>query len=165
MKNSSFLNNLREEVVLKSSMYKKVLIFGHSYGGLIANRLAEELHRENNENNHKIQIATLGSIYIASPDSVQNINIVNYQSLGDLSGKFNGDKEPEYDDLKHKIHNISFSTKNPQNVIYVCISSRENPRCTVKDKSFFGSSEEWNVHTNYTGLTDFLVVTHTNSLI
>lgn len=171
MKNSSFLKRLEQDVKTQCELYKKVLIFGHSYGGLIANRLAEELNTQNTQN---IQIATFGSIYIANPRNVDRINIVNYQSIGDISARFksNAEKNVSYDELTFQIKGIyndmiSFSReKDSKNVIYICVSTQENPNCVVKNKGFFGlAGDEWDIHNNYLDLIIILSHLHSNVII
>jgi len=92
-----FLYDLINEVLtLASNRY--VFLFGHSFGGLIANRVAEELlllyeHEKNEENREKLEqlferinIGTFGSIYI--PRIVTEpklLKIINYVAIGDVS--------------------------------------------------------------------------------
>lgn len=85
MNNSTFLTKLCYDIQEKCREYNKVFIFGFSYGGLISNRIAEELNDIKDDIRSRIFISTFGSIYISPPDSVKNINIMNYLSIGDVS--------------------------------------------------------------------------------
>jgi hypothetical protein len=165
MQNSSFLRRLKQDVLAQLLSYKKVLILGHSYGGAIANRLAEELNDDANVSS--IKIATFGSIYVAHPDDVQNVSIVNYQSINDLSSKFNKNRNISYQDLTYNIqgYNILMSGKDVENVVDVCIATAENPTCAVKKKSFFGSDEEWEIHNNYFDLIFLLSSVRSNNIL
>lgn len=163
MKNSSFLRKLEKDVREHSIIYKKVLIYGHSYGGLIASRLAEELDMDMYKNVH---IATFGSIFMLEPNliKIKNIPITNYQSIGDVSRRIIRElEEPTYDKLTVKI--IKDSTvlisaeKWINNIVYVCISTRDNPNCEATN-----IIEEWKNHNNYLDLIELLLSRHITNI-
>jgi hypothetical protein len=88
---------------------KEIYLYGHSYGGLIVNRICEEIqlcitdeqyameYYELTKNEikvlkkkyKKLQAATFGSIYIPKKQKMVNINIINYMYIGDLSIRSN----------------------------------------------------------------------------
>ena len=104
-----FLNRIIIQILYDLNNSKKVTILSHSFGGAIANRIAEILdmgfYSENNENNEDydfikkiikdknidnyneliglLNIITFGSIYISN--KIKNINIINYVSKNDYS--------------------------------------------------------------------------------
>lgn len=75
------INKLEQE-----NNYNKIFIYGFSYGGGLANCIAEKLNNESIAT--KIHISTFGSIYIPSDkgESTQsNIDIINYLAIGDIA--------------------------------------------------------------------------------
>jgi hypothetical protein len=88
---------------------KEVYIFGHSFGGLVVNRICEEIQLCITDQKYamvyygltqleinrlkkkykKFQAATFGSIYIPKKQKIVNINIINYMLIGDLSIRTN----------------------------------------------------------------------------
>lgn len=78
------LKNINE--LDKKNNYNKIFIYGFSYGGGLANCIAERLNDKTIA--PKIFISTFGSIYIPTDkgETTQfNINIINYLAIGDIA--------------------------------------------------------------------------------
>lgn len=87
MQNSTFLNNLVDQVLTDADT-RDVYVYGHSYGGAIVNRLAEELAKKPEEFAKKLNrifVAAFGSIYLAKLPEKSNVNLINYIAIGDVS--------------------------------------------------------------------------------
>lgn len=174
MNNSTFLQNLCGNIKNKCNEYENILICGFSYGGLIANRIAEELNSTYNAIFSKIFISTFGSIYISPPDSINQMNIINYISIGDVAEKCNHIEMKKYVELKNIIRDtktemLRWNTNSTnKNVIDMCITTTSNPLCekgeiTTMGK-VFGTKEQWTIHTNYDKLVELLLLNQTNDI-
>jgi hypothetical protein len=99
LKDSNFVNNLTREIYddLKDN---HVVVFGHSFGGAIVNRVAEVmsnrliLEEKNKDPDvvnriHRLSMVGLGSIYIPHGETQEGINILNYVSSSDVAIKNN----------------------------------------------------------------------------
>ena len=64
---------------------KNVVILGYSYGGSIAATIAKALNNHRNAN--LLQVATFGSIYVASFKEVSHVKIRQYMAVGDVALK------------------------------------------------------------------------------
>lgn len=75
---------------------RKVCLYGHSFGGLIVNRLCEKLveHLKGSNILGNLYVATFGSIYIS--DRLDGINITQYMFVNDVALKQNRLTEPDY---------------------------------------------------------------------
>lgn len=75
---------------------RKVCLYGHSFGGLIVNRLCEKLvkHLKGLGILENLYVATFGSIYIS--DRLDGINIKQYMFVNDVALKQNRLIEPDY---------------------------------------------------------------------
>ena len=75
---------------------RKVCLYGHSFGGLIVNRLCEKLVEriKDLEILGNLYVATFGSIYIS--DKLDGINIKQYMFVNDVALKQNRLIEPDY---------------------------------------------------------------------
>lgn len=87
-KNKTIINRHLENInkLEQENNYNKIFIYGFSYGGGLANCIAEKLNNESIAT--KIHISTFGSIYIPSDkgESTQsNIDIINYLAIGDIA--------------------------------------------------------------------------------
>jgi len=69
-----------------SGHYEKVFVIGHNYGGMCASLVAELFNREPN---NKVQVATLGSVYISPPEKTSRVNIEHYMFNHDVVLKCN----------------------------------------------------------------------------
>jgi len=93
--------SLLNKVLKRLYARKNVYIFGFSYGGLIVNRLCQELQNvlNNRENDKSIiekeildnhfKAMTLNSIFLANAESVKDISIVNYMEIHDIALRLN----------------------------------------------------------------------------
>jgi len=66
-----------------------VYVTGHSYGGAIAGKVAELLNDAEEHIRIRIHIATTGSIYIPKTARVNNVDIVHYMHVHDISLRCN----------------------------------------------------------------------------
>jgi hypothetical protein len=90
---SNFINKFKDSIINNVKDYDKILVYGHSFGGAIVNRVAEELNKEKDKSFYdKIYMAAFGSIYIPQAMSKQEgINIINYLARGDVVRKCGND--------------------------------------------------------------------------
>lgn len=180
MKNSSYINELTSKIEEKAKIYKKVLISGHSYGGAIANRIAEKLNILETSNNYSnICISAFGSIYVSPTNLVDKINIVNYMSLGDVALTCN--KKLQQDLLIYNVNSLenTFEVLNKKICKYKKINKslfiicpyeyKANGEVTLlcentptENISIFGNNE-WYIHNSYK-LLNLLLVTHSNNI-
>jgi hypothetical protein len=95
LKESNFVHNLADEITadLSNTAYKNVLVFGHSFGGAIVNRVAEIFNANYSQTRsviyNKLSMVTFGSIYIPDYNNIDKINIINYLSNSDVAIKCN----------------------------------------------------------------------------
>uniref|UniRef100_A0A6C0I3V9 Protein kinase domain-containing protein n=1 Tax=viral metagenome TaxID=1070528 RepID=A0A6C0I3V9_9ZZZZ len=108
---NEFVNDLYAELQGKINEGIKILLFGHSFGGAIVNRVAMLFNNDAKKLEQKkwkdfanktgfyyqLQMATFGSIYIAPATSVDYMNIMNYMAIGDVAIKLNKMTEPPID--------------------------------------------------------------------
>jgi hypothetical protein len=108
-KNSSYVEEVVQEIYTNLKGANNTIIYGHSFGGLIVNRIAQLLNnlkdiiqfncKLNNDvsnnlindtedelkNTPQLICATFGSIYISKFEKTSNINIINYMSSDDVA--------------------------------------------------------------------------------
>jgi hypothetical protein len=103
LQKNNFVNKLTNDIINDIITVKntKIIIYGHSYGGAIINKVAQNLNltKEYDKYLKKLNIFTTGSIFIAPNDTINKINILNYISLSDIAIKCNKIKPLNYDDL------------------------------------------------------------------
>jgi hypothetical protein len=99
---SNFINKFKESIINNVKDYDKILVYGHSFGGAIVNRVAEELNKQKDKSLYdKIYMAAFGSIYIPDEMSKQEgINIINYIARGDVVRKCGNEYAKIIDDWK-----------------------------------------------------------------
>ena len=107
----------------------EIFIFGFSYGGSIAARIAEILNRTNKPHPN-IHIHTFGSIYVPSPERVKGINLTSYMYLNDVALKCNG-----------------LDRYKDEHVVWLRRPNFKTP--TQIKKTLFGTEEEWESHNSY----------------
>lgn len=100
-------------------MNKKVILFGHSYGGGVVSRVAEQLKKESFTG--PVSLVTFGSIYISSAKKTDGFDIVHYMYDQDVALKVS------------RLHK-----KDPTK--YTNIRWMRAPH---------GLSDEWDIHNNY----------------
>ena len=167
LKESNFVNNLVDEITadISNTAYKNVLVFGHSFGGAIVNRVAEIFNTNYSQtrstvNYNKLSMVACGSIYIPDYNNIENINIINYLSNSDVAMKCNKIAPIGIEDmlitlyfpiLKNKnkivcklpIQKLETKTKTIQLCLYD-IESGE-PLCRTNGPSIV----KWEEHKNY----------------
>lgn len=96
---SDFIKKFTASIIANVKDYDKILIYGHSFGGAIVNRVAEELNKQEDKSFYnKIYMAAFGSIYIPEKMSKQEgINIINYLARGDVVRKCGNNYAKEID--------------------------------------------------------------------
>ena len=140
-----------------------VYVFGHSYGGLILNRLCEELQKIADtdpefKNILKIHFKALAvnSIYVTNSTNITDINLINYMNIGDVAIRLNrfefgfGWHIPSRDIIQSSPINSNMDIK------YIYIKEKKlvwyenNDYEPVPDNKplsiIFGTSDEWNRH-------------------
>ena len=93
------VSTLYQKIVDDLSNGKKVYLYGHSFGGLIVNRICEVLMKEAKRdgtsiNLNNLYVSTFGSIYIS--ELLDGINIKQYMIINDVALKQNQLVEPDY---------------------------------------------------------------------
>ena len=99
--NSKFISKFADELYNDAKDGNKILVYGNSYGGAIANKVAVELSKKKDISSLDISIATFGSIYIAK--FIPNVNLLNYIHLGDVAYKLNKIQDDSYNDLNKEL--------------------------------------------------------------
>lgn len=168
-----FLYDLINEV-LTLALNQYVFLFGHSFGGLIANRVGEELlllyeHEKNEENKKKLEqlfkrinIGTFGSIYI--PRIVREsklLKIMSYVAIGDVSNTTTwGIKHKQITkqaslDLKYTRYYQSetglefyYKKRANENVYDICSVINGEPTClnSLNNYPIARAGVEWTIH-------------------
>jgi hypothetical protein len=154
--NSNFVLSFTNSIIENVDKYKKIFVFGHSFGGAIVNRVAEELHKNASlleGNKSKITMATFGSIYLPKDlglVSQSSINIINYLAVGDVASICNRIKttadmvNPDSEEtqllipLYQKAPTMAF--KQDKKIIFCCFYEDGLPNCSdIKKGWVFGS--------------------------
>lgn len=128
---NSFVLECIKKIKEKLDKYLYVYVIGHSYGGSVANRVAEYFSKNVHLNNNLLQIATMGTIYVSPPSVRITVSIVNYMINGDVALKCNG---------------CAQTKKNCENMLWLSSAKHK-----VK-QSFFGTRQEWDIHNSYGNL-------------
>ena len=169
----SYIKTLCDELREKLKLYRYIIIYGHSFGGAIANAIAKQINNDESIDKSRVFIKTSGSIYVVNDNESNNVNIENYMLVGDLSLHYNGLTKPVVNDAEHSDDLIKLSQtiygkhthesfarfiKKEGNVIWI---DSEFLRTNIRTKKnifntlpqFFlpglGSRREWFVHSNY----------------
>jgi hypothetical protein len=140
---SAFVKSLYNEIREACDRFSCVVVFGHSFGGAIINRVAEEVQLNPIEGNAHLSFVGLGSIYVAPVEKVQSVDIVNYVSIGDHALKANKlYKMPPYSELTEyasipEFIYFQYTTErliDNKKVIPICLYSNEpnEPLCRQK---------------------------------
>jgi hypothetical protein len=102
-----FVQEILEEIKIYMKKDVRIILIGHSYGGAVVSRVAEQLNasiKKSRNSNTKLQVATFGSIYISEKKKVKNVNILNYMFTNDVVLKINGLHQPK------KVNNINIDS-------------------------------------------------------
>jgi hypothetical protein len=169
MHHKNFLRTLAMHILTHAIEYDKVIVYGHSYGGAIVNRIAEELNDKDTNGTYlsKIFMSAFGSIYITQPSRV---NLLNYVFIGDVALKLNHLADITLDildkDLKDKDGKILLKyKKSNENIIRLCDYDHYRNLCTIHKKGIlFGNREEWAIHNRYNYLMFYLIGNYSNNI-
>jgi hypothetical protein len=134
---NAFVVECIQNVIKKLDQGLNVYIVGHSYGGAVANRIAEYFSKTPHVNNANLNIATFGAIYVSNKTLDYAIKIRNYMHIYDVALKCNGCKP---------------SKANCPKITWLTNKS-DVPLKKIK-KSIFGTRPEWEHHNNYNTLID-----------
>ena len=164
-----FLRTLAIHILSHAIQYDKVIVYGHSYGGAIVNRVAEELNEKDTNGTHlsKIFMAAFGSIYITK---LSRVNLLNYVFIGDVSLKLNHLADTTLNildkDLKDENGKILLKyKKSNENIIRLCEYDHYRDLCTIYKKGIlFGNAQEWTIHNNYNYLMVYLMKNYSNNI-
>ena len=83
--NDEFVKRIIAKIEPLLNESKHILLLGHSYGGSIAATVAKGFN--NHKNAHLLQVATFGSIYVATTKEVSNVKLKQYMAQGDVALK------------------------------------------------------------------------------
>jgi hypothetical protein len=175
--NTTFVGNLMKEVVddIRKTEVKKVMVSGFSYGGSIANKLAERMNKELTEKHlskdqlTKLQIATFGSIYFAPMKNIGPINIFNYISISDVAFVCNhyGEKRMKLEQMTKKVNykgdmilRLQGEPPTTDNVIQLCLYKDSRPLCRDSSPSILN----WDEHVYYELFCRYLLMEGTNNI-
>ena len=188
MKQSKFLHELVQNVI-NHAKENEVYIYGHSFGGAIVNRLAEELSTINHQALlQRIFIGAFGSIYLAKLKTDTNVNLINYIAIGDVANTttwgikhksfINDDELKTYKEITQEYTNIDDTTdiktickykpRENTNIIDVCLFNftPNDPLCTNKILAapIIRAKYEWEIHNGYIRLIQYLMMHRTNNI-
>ena len=179
--NNRFIIDFVNKIVQDSQNYENILLYGHSYGGALLNRLSEKLNKlvneENKSNFSKIKIATFDSIYVANFDRINKINIKNYMAVNEvslISNKLKSFKFSEFEDKNYKYNEYKLrgyykkQINNNKEIYWFCMEKSDGEfSCKQDTKPYMGaiSSENWIYHNrNYFNILFHLMKKRTNEL-
>jgi len=180
--NIHYVNRIKNEILKDLSNNNKVLVFGHSFGGLLLNKIAEKLNSNNNFNKNNLKIATFGSIYISNYNDVSNINIINYMGLNDVALRILKIKnKPNRDELIEILEYddkciCTYKSEPTISTTIIWINFCKNNMGVYKNKKktifkkitkkiqMFGTFSEWKNHNNYSNLIGILRDYLTNNI-
>lgn len=168
--NNIFVTSLYEEIHNDIQMSNQVFIFGFSYGGAVANRLAERVQESNWTEAFlsKLKIATFASIYFAQQDHVSAVNIVNYISIGDVAFRCNKYPNRKWEELTYSVfqnNNIFCRIQPPSEnnyIIQLCLYEINEKNENVPICLHRPSITNWKEHQSYLPLLIFLLEMKTN---
>ena len=180
MKRSNYMNRFLARV-LNDAEEKNVYVYGHSYGGAIVNRLAEELERINDPKLlGRIFIAGFGSIYLAKLPKQSNVNLINYIAIGDVVNSTTWGIEHKqrvtdlsgYDVLfieNKKTVICKYKKRENHNIFDVCLYRFQpinEPTCMDRILSvpIIRAKQEWDIHNSYLELIKYLMNKKTNNI-
>ena len=165
----SLLHKVKKRLLLNKGGIRgenpvNVFVYGHSYGGLIVNRLCQELQLIADRDSEfkeilywRFKAIGLNSIFVSDPHSVRDVNIINYMNIGDVSLRLNRQLSvPRISNLNKtniflKIKYLYDTSKkivwfsnynNKDEIIEPIIDG------TIVQKFAFGTKDEWSRHNN-----------------
>ena len=154
LKDSKFVNKLVNEITedINKSDIKSVVIFSHSFGGAMVNKVAEILNVSENININKLNIATFGSIYLAPEENIYNLNMFNYLSISDVAIKCNQVVPARLDRMNiylmlNRMIVCQLLKENTSKLIQLCLYDVETGKQICLPN--FVSILRWNEHNYY----------------
>lgn len=117
-KSSTTVRSLYSKVIRHLNQGYNVIVFGHSYGGSVASRVAEILHDRQIRTN-RLLIVTFGSIYVPNPNRTQGVNIRHVMFDNDVALRCNHLKRSRdsfVDWRDHKLSHIKSKWYNVSNI-------------------------------------------------
>lgn len=164
--------SLTKKVLRRLNKNKKggnhnVFIFGHSFGGMIVNRLCEELQKLADRDEQlkviikeHLCVLALNSIFITHKNNVKDINIVNMMNFGDVAIRLNR-LETWFDrphrDIMNNTGSIQtdlqikyYHDKNTDILWYGEIDETGEVISTDTKFSMIGNTDEWKRHNTKT---------------
>jgi hypothetical protein len=133
-KKHKFVQHVLNEVKQYIDQGYNVFLVGHSYGGSVVSRIAEILHKDMQGFSyiHRLNVITLGSIYVPRPEKTQDVNIKHYMFENDVALKCN-----------------KLGKKGIKDKHVIWLRERNFVSPSKKKKSIFGTKEEWEAHNSY----------------
>lgn len=158
LQGSAFVNGLYKEIIIyiNKEEIETVIIFGLSLGGAIVNKVAtllngsKDIDGNKNVNLRKLHIATFGSIYMAPEENIDNLNMFNYLSIGDVAIKCNQVVPARLDRMNIYLFidkNIvcRLLKENTTKLIQLCLYENNKPLCLDHSVSILN----WEEHNYY----------------
>jgi hypothetical protein len=127
-KKSKTVSDLYSRVIKDLKNGKKVIIFGHSYGGSVASRVAELIH-DNQIKTSRLLIVTFGSIYVPQPSKTRGVNIKHLMFYNDVALKCNH--------------------LNPKKDLFVYWRTHKLSHYNSEWYQILGSDIQWKIHNDY----------------
>jgi hypothetical protein len=105
-----WLSNMYEEVKYSVQNLKKVVIAGHSHGGLISTIMAENLANDpdiTNEDRAKVYVVTFNSIRLVNPSHLKGIKIWQIVNVGDVARFVSRGGPPFFGNYSQPVTNVN----------------------------------------------------------
>jgi len=180
----SLLEKVKKRLLKNKSGRKSVnvYVFGHSYGGLILNRLCEELQIiANNDAEFKeilkkhFKALGLNSIYLADSHNIPDVNLINYMNIGDVALRLNKFellfRKPSMQEFEQKsvvgsIMHIKYMYIPEHKFVWYNDAGMNEPNTTYPNmiQYFVGNQDEWKRHNSRTNVIN-MVFTYTGENI
>ena len=128
-----FINNFVKIISEQLKKNYKVILFGHSYGGYIVNKIAEKIPKSNkNLFNDRLFIRTLNSIYISKNLTLNQENIIHFYHKNDVA----------YNRI------TKYCIKSDDNIYKRIIFYGEKQKLSfLQKKMIVGTKKQWKDHT------------------
>lgn len=143
-----------------------VYVFGHSYGGLVLNRLCEELQKIADTDpefkellKSHFKALSVNSIYVTNASNIRDVNLINYMNREDVAIRLNrfefgfGWHIPTKLEIQNSDINTNMDIKYIHNKEQKLVWYENNNYEPVPDNKPFsliiGTSDEWKRHNSY----------------
>ena len=174
IRDSHFINSIKDEIIKDLNIGKYICVIGHSYGGYIVSKIAENLE-ENVKDRKKLEnllIFTFGTIYIP-PTILKSVRIIHFLNKIDISlrlvntdyDKLFKSKTPFYclnlpGSLQQKLIYINSIKNNQVFFIQLIDSSEKEIHPKINDTKRFllkTLKKEWKCHNDYIMLMYYII--------